>query len=376
MAASVGTQHEGARSGRRGSGHARLVSLDALRGFDMFWIVGGDGLVRALSALSDSGWARVLGAQFEHRAWEGMTFYDLIFPLFVFIVGISAAFSLTRIVKEQGRPAALRRILKRSALLFLLGVVYSSAPARELADIRLLGVLQRIALCYLATGVLFSTVRWRGMAVAAGVLLVGYWGLMTFVPVPGHGAGDFSEGANLANYLDRQFLPLRTYDGDHDPEGLLSTLPAMATCLLGALAGGLLMSDHVGQKEKVRWLLAAAGASLLLGYLWGLQFPIIKKIWTSSYVLVAAGYSSLLLAVFYQVLEGWGWRAWAQPFAWIGRNAITLYLLYPILQLLVFAVGVSDAWDLCARLVASLLTTAWVVALAYGLDRRGIYLRL
>jgi predicted acyltransferase len=376
MASSVGTQQGGTRPARRGSGRARLLSLDALRGFDMFWIVGGDGIVRALSAVSDSGWARFLSVQFEHRAWEGMTFYDLIFPLFVFIVGISAVFSLTRIVREQGRPAAIRRILKRSALLFLLGVVYSSLPARGLADIRLLGVLQRIALCYLATGVLFSTVHWRGMAVAAGVLLVGYWGLMTFVAVPGHGAGDFTEGANLANYIDQQYLPLRKYDGDHDPEGLLSTLPAIATCLLGALAGGLLKSDRLGQKDKVGWLLAAAGAALLLGYLWGLQFPIIKKIWTSSYVLVAAGYSSLLLAVFYQVLEGWGWRAWAQPFAWIGRNAITLYLLYPILQFLVFAGGVADAPWAYAGLAASLLTTVLVVALAYGLDRRGLYLRL
>ena len=358
------------------SSPARLLSLDALRGFDMFWIVGGEGIVRALPALSDSGWARFLAGQFEHRVWEGLTFYDLIFPLFVFIVGISTVFSLSRILRERGRPAAIRRILKRSVLLFLLGVVYSSVPMRGLSDVRLLGVLQRIALCYLVTGVLFSTVRWRGMAVAVGVLLVGYWGLMTFVPGPGHGAGDFAEGANLANYIDQRFLPLTKYDGDHDPEGLLSTLPAIATCLLGAFAGGLLKDDRRQGPHKVRWLLVLGGVGLLLGYIWGLQFPIIKKLWTSSYVLVTAGYSSVLLAVFYQAIEMWGWRLWARPFVWIGRNAITLYLLYPVLAFLVFVGVVHGAPGAAAELAASLLAAGLVLAVAYALDRRGIYLRL
>jgi len=164
--------------------------------------------------------------------------------------------------------------------------------------------------------------------VLAGVcagLLLGYWGLMAFVPVPEHGAGNYAEGANLANYVDQQFLPLRKWDGDHDPEGLLSTLPAIASCLLGVFAGLLLQNREVPDRKKVGYLMAAGLACLAVGWLWHLNFPVIKKIWTSSFVLVAGGYSYLLLGVFYQVIDVWKLQKWALPFVWIGVNPITIY---------------------------------------------------
>jgi predicted acyltransferase len=357
------------------------MSLDALRGFDMFWIVGGGELIRSLGTVNQSALVAFLVAQFDHRDWEGMTFYDLIFPLFVFLVGVSLVFSLDRILAEKGRAAALKRILRRSLLLFVIGVIYSSGPLSGIGDIRLLGVLQRIALCYLFTGILYCTVRPRGLVIACGVLLVGYWALMTFVPVPSEGAGNFQEGHNLANYIDRRFLPFRKYDGDHDPEGILSTLPAIASCLLGVFAGRLLKNAAVPSQKKVKWLLILGVAGVVLGFLWGIQFPVVKKIWTSSYVLVAAGYSSILLAAFHQVIEVWGFRTWARPFVWIGRNPITMYLLFPVLAFL-FLIdgslgrGSAPTLGIYAELARSLATVALVLAVAYALDRRKIYLRL
>jgi predicted acyltransferase len=158
-------------------------------------------------------------------------------------------------------------------------------------------------------------------------LLIGYWAVMTFVPVPGGSAGNFAEGQNLANWIDKQYLPLRKWDGDHDPEGLLSTLPAIANCLIGVFAGLWLRDSKRKDWTKAGYLMGAGLAMVILGWLWNFQFPVIKKLWTSSFVLVACGYSSLFLGSFYQVIDGWGWRGWAQPFVWIGMNPITIYMI-------------------------------------------------
>jgi predicted acyltransferase len=359
----------------------RLLSLDALRGFDMFWIVGADSVVQALGQLSHSAPARLLASQMEHKPWAGFAFEDLIFPLFVFIVGVSLVFSLGRQLAEGGRRAACKRLLRRALLLYVLGLLYYDGLSRPLNELRLLGVLQRIALAYLFAGLVFCFCGLRGcLAVCVG-LLVGYWAVMTFVPVPGIGAGDFAEGRNLANWLDRQYLPLRKWDGDHDPEGLLSTLPAIASCLLGVLAGMLLQPRSVAERAKVRYLALGGLALLAAGWLWHLQFPVIKKVWTSSFVLVAGGYSCLLLAAFHQVLEVWQWRAWARPFVWIGMNSITIYMICELVDLKKIALrlvggdvfqGLGRFGDLAVALVVVALSL-WICHLLY---RRKIFLRL
>jgi predicted acyltransferase len=303
----------------------RLLSLDALRGFDMFWIVGAEGLVHGLRKISDTGPIKLLADQLGHQPWAGFHFEDLIFPLFVFIIGVSLVFSLTKTIAHAGRPAAVIRILRRSALLYLLGILYYGGLSTPVEKIRLLGVLQRLALCYLFASLLFCYLKPKALAGVCAGLLIGYWALMSFVPVPEHGAGNFAEGMNLANYVDKQFLPLRKWDGDHDPEGLLSTLPAIASCLLGVFAGMLLKNSAMPDRKKVGYLLAGGIACLAAGWLWHLNFPVIKKIWTSSFVLVAGGYSCLLLAAFYQVIDVWKWQKWALPFVWIGANPITIY---------------------------------------------------
>lgn len=316
----------------------RVVSVDALRGFNFIWILGGDGLIWALSEIMGdlgSPWDELgdkLNFQFHHVAWEGFTFYDFIFPLFVFITGVSIVLSVPRQVERTSEVAAQLRILRRALTLYVLGLIYYGGLTQGLGDVRFLGVLQRIAICYLAASLIFLHVGRRGIIGIVVALLVGYWALMTFVAVPGIGAGHYGPDQNLANWLDLHYLPGRLWDKTRDPEGMLSTLPAIATCLLGVLAGGVLIDQRLTPQRRPVLLVVVGVVLLAAGYLWALQFPIVKSIWTSSFVLVAGGYSFIALAIAYQILDVWGLRGWATIFVWIGTNAITLYLLNALMS--------------------------------------------
>jgi predicted acyltransferase len=355
----------------------RLMSVDALRGFDMFWIVGAGSLVEALHRMTPTGVTNFLANQLEHAEWEGFHFYDLIFPLFVFIVGVSLVFSLTKAIERGGRAEALRRLFWRSVLLFIVALFYSGGFSKLWPDIRLLGVLNRIALAYFFAGMLFCFFKPRALAAICAGLLMGYWALMTFVPIRdiqltkralaerAEQAGDaqtaalfkndinpstvknspewaaaekmfyattarvtgkYGPGYNLSDHTDFQYLPGKKWDNFYDPEGYVSTFGAIATCLLGVLAGFLLGDQTVPGQRKVIYLIGAGVAAIVLGWIWNVQFPVIKKIWTSSYVLVAGGYSAILLGLFYLIVDVWQARAWCQPFVWIGMNSITIYL--------------------------------------------------
>jgi predicted acyltransferase len=309
----------------------RLMSLDALRGMDMFFIVGMEEVFEALSEMFPM--EPTLNSRLQHAPWAGFHFYDLIFPLFAFIIGVSLVFSLSKAVATEGKGPASIKILKRTVILIILGILTYRGIADGVERIRLLGVLQRLALCSCGAGLAFVWLNKKGLIALTVGLLLGYWALLTFVPVPGFGAGDFSEGHNLTNYIDKMYLPFRKWDGDHDPEGLLSTLPAIASSLLGVFAGLLLRNPQIEPSRKVRTLAMWGVAGIVAALLWHLQFPIIKKIWTSSFVLLTAGISSLLLAFFYQVIDVSNRRAWCQPFVWIGTNAITIYLIAHVVSL-------------------------------------------
>ena len=382
----------------------------------MFWILGGDFVLQVLGAMAGGGVLKALGEQFEHKDWAGFAFYDLIFPLFVFIVGASLVFSLTRLIEREGRTAAVKRVLRRGALIFVLGLFYSGGVTNPWPDIRLMGVLQRIALAYTAAGLLFCFLRPRALGGVCAALLVGYWALLTFVPVrdvrleraalpaqmgvakptleqarafydaaTARVNGVYDPGRNLANHLDFEYLGGRKYDLYWDPEGLLSTLPAVATCLLGVFAGLLLRRTDVDDMKKVAWLAGGGAAALTLGFLWGLQFPVVKKIWTSSFVLVAAGWSLLLLAAFYYVVDVRRWRAWCRPLVWVGMNAITLYVASNLLGYRRIAARLAGG-DVKAffdatfapragDLVLGLVAIALMLWLARFLYRRQIFLR-
>jgi predicted acyltransferase len=363
------------------TGSTRLLSLDALRGFDMFWILGADEIVYALGESSHSPLINFIKTQLDHKQWAGLAFYDLIFPLFVFIAGVSLVYSLTRTVEQYGKAKACQKIITRAILLYFVGIFYYGGISGGVEKIRLLGVLQRIALAYMFAGLLFVNFRLKGLIISFVSILVSYWALMTFVPVPGVGSGNFEEGKNLANYIDKMYLPFRKWDGDHDPEGLLSTLPAIGTCLLGAFAGLWIRNPKYDPQTKVIRLLMAGVASVLIGFLWNLKFPIIKKIWTSSFVLAAGGYACIFLAVFYQIIEIWKIQAWATPFVWIGMNPITLYLSSGIInyhKVASWFVGgpVKKAAGPWGEVLMATFVLGLIFLLARFLYKRKIFLRL
>ena len=364
----------------------RLVSLDALRGFDMFWIIGGEEIFQALEVAtrgkSSHALFGFLAWQLDHKPWEGFGFYDLIFPMFVFMVGGSLVFSLTKIMATQGRAAAVRRVIVRGVILYVMGLIYYGGLSKTYHDIRLMGVLQRIALAYLFSGILFCFLRPRGLAIVTASLLIVYWGLLTLVRAPGESHVSFAEGHNLTNWIDAHYLPFFKWDGNHDPEGLLSTIPAIASCLLGVFAGLLLKEGKQAPAQKAMWLIGLGAISVALGFLWGLQFPVIKKLWTSSFVLVAAGYSSILLGVFYMVIDVWKVRWWATPFVWIGMNPITLYFVHHLFNFEAFAsrfIGGQfgqRAFGVYAPVAVAILAEIFVLLLARFLYKRQIFLRV
>ena len=383
----------------------RLISLDALRGFDMFWIIGIDGIIEGLYRLLAAGHLTFLdqplnfvAGQLRHKSWQGVAFEDLIFPLFIFIVGVSLVFSLSKALGRGGKWPAIRRIIVRSVLLYLFGLmVYHGfdQPLHGFAGqnhdyhaVRWLGVLQRIAICYLAASLLFCSLRPRMLLAVTIALLLGYWLLMAYVKVPGVERGSYAEGANVANYVDQHYLGGYKWDDDHDPEGYLSTIPAIATCLLGVFAGLLLRDGKFKPYTKVVLLVVGGAALVGVGYAWGFvpspaHFPVIKKLWTSSYVLFAGGYSAMLLGLFYLVIDVWKLRGWAIPFVWIGTNAITLYMVAElgfadrVAQLIVGGGRYQvPIFGTAQTLITATLALVLILALARFLYRRGVFIRV
>ena len=351
----------------------RLASLDALRGFDMFWIIGGGALHGAVKTLGDSPFARLISGQLQHVEWEGFHFYDLIFPMFVFIAGVSLAFSLPRSIERAGRAKTAWRLVRRAAVLFLLGVIYSGGLSKGLDQVRWLGVLQRIALASLGAGLFSIWLRGRSLATICVTLAGGYWALLAWVPAPGGTPGDFREDHNLVNWFDAHFLPGRKYNGDHDPEGILSTIPAIANCLLGVLAGIFLRDSKLGESRKSTTLVGVGAVLVGVGVLWSGSFPLIKKLWTSSFVLVACGWSAILLGTFHQIIGVWNCNRWATPFVWIGLNPITIYL----------AANIADFSRLAQRFTGpvpgvmhALVACGFGFLLAWWLHRNRIYIRV
>ncbi len=264
----------------------------------------------------------------DHAAWNGLTPTDLVFPFFVFIVGISLVFSLTRRLEGgEDRTALTAQALRRTLIIFGLGLLLNGFPSYHLDAIRIPGVLQRIALCYFFGALFFI---WTNISIQVGAivaLLFGYAWIMTHLQVPGFAVGDLTKEGNFAAYIDRAVFGAHLYRPVYDPEGLLSTLPAIATGLFGNLTGCWLRGP--GRPErKVTGCLQAGFVFLLAGWKWGQFFPINKALWTSSYVLVTTGMALLIFGACYWLIEIKGWRRWSKPFEVFGVNAIAAYFLH------------------------------------------------
>ena len=357
---------------------ARLVSLDVFRG----------ATIAAMILVNNPG----NGASYwplRHAKWNGWTPTDLIFPFFLFIVGVSLVLSFqSRMRHGDSTRSLVWHALKRSLIIFALGLLLNGLPSFHLATWRIPGVLQRIALAYFAAAMITLYCKTYARALWIAALLAGYWWLMRYVPVPGYGVPGrdmpfLDPNANLAAYLDRKLMMGHLYEGTCDPEGLLSTAPAIATTLCGVLTGQWLGSNH-SRLQKMAGMFAAGAIALVAGEVWSIWFPINKNLWTSSFVLFSAGCALLGLAICYWITDihqqrGW----WAAPFVILGTNAIAAYVLSELVGVPLrwqdyifqhgFARGLSPA-------TASLLYSLTIVGLCFlpiwWMYRRRIFLKV
>lgn len=311
--------------------NGRLLSLDALRGFDMLFIMGGAGLLAAFATLWPSTITLAIGHQMYHVGWHGLAHHDTIFPLFLFIAGISFPYSLAKQRATGKTQAQIRRkIVTRGIALVLLGMLYNGFLNFDFTHFRYFSVLARIGLGWMFAALLFLNFRTRALAAISALILVGYWFLMMYVPVPGMAGTDpLSYEGNWVGFVDRAVMPSHLLNpGEFDPEGILSTIPAIVTAMLGMLTGQFIREERPGltPARKAAWLALAGIVILVVGLAWAQVFPINKKLWTSTFVLVVGAYSVLIFALFYYLIDVRGWRRWPFFFKVIGLNSITIYL--------------------------------------------------
>lgn len=307
----------------------RLYSLDALRGFDMFWIMGAEEIFHRLADIHPSPFWNALSNQFSHPAWHGFAAYDLIFPLFLFLAGMATPYSIGKqMEKGKSKKSLFLKIVKRGLILVLLGIIYNNGlEIRPLAEIRFGSVLARIGLAYMFANIIFLNTKQWGQIIWFVSLLVGYWLLLLFNSTPGYPMGDLSMEGNFVSYIDTLIMPGKLYLGIHDPEGFVSTIPAIGTALLGIYTGNLLKSTPPEKMKAVTLRLVFTGIVLIaIAQLWNLVFPINKNLWTSSFVLQCGGISMLLMALFYYVIDILGHKKWAFFFKVIGMNSILIYM--------------------------------------------------
>lgn len=366
---------------------SRLVSLDAFRGFT----------IAAMLLVNNPGRWSAVYPQLEHAEWHGWTFTDTIFPFFLWITGLALTLSFAkRLERGDTRGKLMVHVLRRSALIFLVGLLLNGFPYYRLDRIRIPGVLQRIAVCYLFAAAIFLFLGLRGCMAAIVVLLTSYWVLMMLAPVPGLGPGHFEKGANFANYVDGVFLQGHMWSQTKtwDPEGIVSTLPSIATALFGVLAGYLVRAEWT-PAERTAWLLLTGNSLVALAHMLSVWMPFNKSLWTAPYTILMAGLASITFAFWYWIVDVHGRRRWVSPFVIFGMNAIIVYALSGVVARLLGIISVrrGTGWVSLGTLVydnvfaplaspvnASLLYAIAHVLLLYAIaflmHRRGWFVRL
>lgn len=309
----------------------RLYSLDALRGFDMFWITGGGVLAIAVSRLAGIDW---LETQMHHVKWEGFRFYDLIFPLFMFISGVAIPFSIkSKIEKNVPERKLFLKIFKRLVILIFLGILYNGVFRTGFSESRFASVLGQIGIAYFfASLIVIYFKSFKSRLYWLGGILLGVGIIQLLIPVPGHGAGVLTPEGCINGFIDRLLLPGRLHGGSFDPEGILCSLSATGITLMGTIAGNILRSRKTNDWQKTGYLVAAGTAGIALSLILSTFYPIIKSCWTSTFNLLAGGISFLLLALFYLFIDHWGFKSWAFYFRVIGMNSIFIYLFSRIVD--------------------------------------------
>jgi len=372
--------------------NSRLESLDILRGFDLFCLVFFQPVLSSLARAFDNDGLTAIMTQFRHVQWEGFVFWDLIMPLFMFMAGVSMPFAFQKYLNEGSKTRLYKRVLKRVLLLWIFGMMcQGNLLAFDFHKIYLYSnTLQAIAMGYLISAVLLIHLGIRGQLVATAVLLLGYWGIMTFVGADGYGRGDFTPDKNFAEYLDRTVLG-RFRDGAKVTDAgldfgnyrytwLLSSLNFGVTVMTGVFAGHILKSSKITKVNKAVWLLGLGILQVILGVLWGLQMPIIKKIWTSSMTLYSSGLCFILMAIFYYVIDCLGKGKYVGWLKIYGMNSILAYLLFSIVDFssLVHSLffGLEQFLGKGYQPFARLCSVSLIFLILYFLAKRKVYLKV
>lgn len=308
----------------------RLLSVDALRGFDMLLISGGGTFLFLMEGKTNWPWIDTIAQQLEHPEWIGFTFYDFIFPLFLFISGVSIAFSLNRdIGNSVPKTTMYRKAFWRMVILIILGMIDKNVPFPffDPPSIRIGSVLGRIGIAGFIATVFYLNFSWKALLVWIGGILLAYYALIFLVPVPGYGAGNLTFEGNLVGWIDRNFLPGRLLQKTYDELGLMTQFPALCLTVFGTLAGDVLRSDKK-EYRKIQILSFAGVVCIAIALLWSLHFPIGKRLWTSSFVLLTAGMAFLFMTLFYWIIDVLKYQKWAFFFQVIGLNSLTVYMAY------------------------------------------------
>jgi predicted acyltransferase len=362
----------------------RLISLDALRGFNMLMIIGGATLIKKAGDLNDWRWLDWLAVQQKHARWDGFTMHDWVFPLFLFVVGTSLVFSInSKISQGKSKKEIFLSVLKRMIVFIFIGILYKNNPLHfNWEKIRYVSVLGRIGVTGLAVALIWLNTKNFKQRLAWGAgILIAYWAAMMFVPVPGFGAGNLTIEGNLAGFVDRIILPGRMAQGIYDENGPFTHIPATVLVLMGAMAGELLRSQSFSQYKNVLILASSGVGCILLGNLWGLHFVINKHLWSSSFILVAGGLNLLALALFYLIIDVWGFKKWSFFLVVIGLNSIAIYIgahffhfQYPVDMLL------NGFYQVSSEPVQQFLAISGKIALAwlflYFLYKKRIFIKV
>jgi len=359
----------------------RLLSLDALRGFDMLWITGGGALITVLAKYTGAGWLQTLAEQMEHVPWNGFHFEDLIFPLFMFISGVAIPFALvSKLERKVPKKELAMKALKRALTLILLGWIYNGVFSNGFEHPRLVSVLSQIGIAYFfASMIVIYTKSFKQRLYWLGGILVAIAVIQLLIPVPGIGAGVLTPEGCINGYIDRMILPGRLYGGSFDPEGLLCIVSAVTVTLMGTVAGHILRDKKTSDPKKLKTMFLTGASAIATALILSTFYPLIKACWTSSFNILTGGIGFLLMASFYWMIDVKGWKKWSFYFRVIGMNSIFIYLLYDLVEVArnpKFLFGWTILWGDFGQIVSIVGGMALIWSLLYYMYKKNIFIRV
>lgn len=359
----------------------RLQSLDSLRGFTMFWIIGGAALIHSLAKATDWQVFIEFSQQLTHVKWNGFHFLDLIFPLFMFVSGVAMPFSFGKKLHQGiSKKKLLIKAAKRAIILILFGIIYNNKISFDFANMRYASVLGQIGVAYFIAASIYLYSNLRGQIIWTVSILLGFWAIMALIPVPGFGAGVLTPEGNFSGYIDRLLLPGTTYREHYDPQGILLMISAATITIMGAVTGTLIINEKQSKIRKTLIMIALGVVLIGLSLIWNIWYPINKEIWSSSFNLLTIGCSLIFMAMFYFIIDVKGYVKWSFPFVLIGLNPITIYMAYRMVDFKYTSdyilTGTMDLFGNYSMIISNLGVLGLELLILYFLYKRKIFLRV